>query len=165
MRTLRLCLCVFVLFAVAAPVASPPEVPPVRDTYPKNPGIDMLHYAFELRLTDDSDRITGIATIDARYLEAGQSQLRLDLIKAADVLEGKPAFREALDNLGAALPLGFEITSIRQVGETGEVVSIVEWKSAKVPDGSQLAVLFRLTDGKVTEERWFVDTEQWRAAF
>ena len=82
-----------------------------------------------------------------------------------DVLEGKIAFRNALDNLGAALPPGFEIASIREVGETGEIVSVVEWKSDKVPGGSQLAVLFKFTAGKVYEERWFVDTEQWKAAF
>jgi hypothetical protein len=82
-----------------------------------------------------------------------------------DVLKGVIAFRKALENLGAALPPGFEITSIRNIGETGEVVSIVEWKSTKIPEGSQVAILFRLTDGKVYEERWFVDTEQWKAAF
>lgn len=82
-----------------------------------------------------------------------------------DVLEGKAAFRSALDNIGAALPPGFDVTGLRQIGETGEVVSIVEWKSDKVPDGSQLAVLFRFSDGKVYEERWFTDTEQWKAAF
>jgi len=80
-------------------------------------------------------------------------------------LEGKIAFRKMLDNLGAILPSGFEITSIREIGDTGEIVSVVEWKSDKVPAGSQLAVLFRFTDGKVCEERWFVETEQWKAAF
>ena len=54
---------------------------------------------------------------------------------------------------------------MREIGDTGEVVSVVEWKSDKVPAGSQLAVLFRFTAGKVHEERWFVDTEQWKAAF
>ncbi len=82
-----------------------------------------------------------------------------------DVLEGKIAFRNALDNLGTALPPGFEITSIREIGDTGEIVSVVNWKSSKIPGGSQLAVLFRFTSGKVHEERWFVDTEQWKAAF
>jgi ketosteroid isomerase-like protein len=82
-----------------------------------------------------------------------------------DVLEGKAAFRNALENIGAALPPGFDITSIYEIGETGEVVSIVEWKSDKVSGGSQLAVLFKFTEGKVHEERWFVDTEQWKAAF
>ena len=27
------------------------------------------------------------------------------------------------------------------------------------------AVLFKMTGGKVYEERWFVDTVQWKAAF
>lgn len=83
----------------------------------------------------------------------------------ADVLHGKAAFREALDNIGAALPPGFAIKSLRQIGDGDEVVSIIEWTSDKCPDGSQLAVLFRFTGGKVREERWFIDTEQWKAAF
>ena len=82
-----------------------------------------------------------------------------------DVLEGKAAFRDALENIGSALPPGFDITAMRQIGDSGEVVSVVEWKSDKLPGGSQLAVLFKLTDGKVYEERWFIDTEQWKAAF
>ena len=82
-----------------------------------------------------------------------------------DVLTGRSAFRSALDNLGAILPPGFAITSIRQIGESGEVVSIVEWKSDKCPGGSQLAVLFRFAGDKIFEERWFIDTEQWKAAF
>lgn len=82
-----------------------------------------------------------------------------------DVLNGNRAFRDALNNLGAALPPGFNITSIRQIGDTGEVVSLVEWTSDKVPEGSQLAVLFKFRAAKITEERWFIDTEQWKAAF
>jgi ketosteroid isomerase-like protein len=82
-----------------------------------------------------------------------------------DVLKGKPAFRKVLDSLGAALPPGFNITSIRHIGSSGEVVSIVEWTSDKVPEGSQLAVLFKLSNSKIFEERWFIDTEQWKTAF
>ena len=82
-----------------------------------------------------------------------------------DILEGTVAFRSALEVLGTLLPPGFDITSLRQIGENGEVVSILEWKSDKVPEGSQLSVLFKFNDGKVFEERWFVDTEQWKAAF
>ena len=103
----------------------------------------------------DWDTLIADYTEDMIFVMPGQN----------DVLEGTAAFRNALENLGAALPPGFEINSIRQIGDTGEVVSIVEWKSDKLPAGSQLAVLFRLSDGKVYEERWFVDTEQWKAAF
>jgi hypothetical protein len=83
-----------------------------------------------------------------------------------DVLEGKQGFRTALDNIGAALPPGFDITDLRYCVGENEITNIVEWKSEKIPEGTQSAVLFKFnSDGLVTEERWFVDTEQWKAAF
>ncbi|MEQ8654603.1 MAG: nuclear transport factor 2 family protein [Kiloniellales bacterium] len=103
----------------------------------------------------DWDTLIADYTADMIFVMPGQN----------DVLKGTAAFRNALENLGSVLPPGFEITSIRQIGEDGEIVSIMEWKCAKIPDGSQLAVLFKLADGKVYEERWFIDTEQWKAAF
>lgn len=82
----------------------------------------------------------------------------------ADVLEGRQAFRAALDSLGEILPPGFEITGLRQIEGGNEVVSIVEWKSEKIAD-SQLSVLFKFKGDKIFEERWFLDTEQWKSAF
>ena len=81
-----------------------------------------------------------------------------------DVLEGRQAFREALNGLGEILPPGFKITDLRQVEGKNEVVSIVEWKSEKVT-ASQLSVLFKFKEDKIYEERWFIDTEQWKSAF
>jgi len=81
-----------------------------------------------------------------------------------DVLEGRQAFRTALNGLGEILPPGFEITGLRQIEGENEVVSIVEWKSEKVA-ASQLSVLFKFKGDKIYEERWFVDTEQWKSAF
>lgn len=83
----------------------------------------------------------------------------------ADVLNGRAAFRAALDGLGGLVPPGFAVTSIRQIGEGAEVVSIVEWTCDRIPQGSQLAVLFRFQGDKIAEERWFIDTRQWQAAF
>jgi len=54
---------------------------------------------------------------------------------------------------------------MRQISDGDEVVSVIDWKSDKVPGGSQLVVLFRFVGSKVQEERWFIDTEQWKAAF
>lgn len=82
-----------------------------------------------------------------------------------DVLDGKIAFRTTLENLGAALPAGFEISAIRHIGDGAEVISILEWTCDKLPEGSQLSVLFKFDGDKIAEERWFVDTEQWKAAF
>jgi len=82
----------------------------------------------------------------------------------ANVLKGRQAFRAALDNLGEILPPGFKILGLRQIEGENEVVSIVEWKSKEIA-GSQLSVLFRFEGEKIYEERWFIDTEQWKSAF
>ncbi|KGJ98561.1 nuclear transport factor 2 family protein [Thalassotalea sp. ND16A] len=81
-----------------------------------------------------------------------------------DILEGRQEFRSALDGLGSILPPGFEITELRHIEGENEVVSIVEWKSDKIT-ASQLSVLFKFESEKIYEERWFIDTEQWKSAF
>ena len=83
-----------------------------------------------------------------------------------DVLEGRAAFRSALDNVGQALPPGFDIKSMTYCTGENEVVSVLHFTAEKLPNGSQCAVLFRFnSDNKIKEERWFVDTEQWKAVF
>ena len=83
-----------------------------------------------------------------------------------DVLSGREAFREALNNISAALPPGFDIKDIRYCMGEDEIVNVVEWMSDKIPNGTQSAILFKFNaDGLITEERWYVDTEQWKAAF
>ncbi len=116
---------------------------------------DIVQRGWEAVARGDWDALIADYTDDMIFVMPGQN----------DVLEGKDAFRNALNNLGAALPAGFEITSLRQIGEHGEVVTIIEWKSEKLPKGSQLSVLFKFRDSKVYEERWFIDTEQWKAVF
>lgn len=61
----------------------------VFDTYPKNPNIDVINYVFKIELSDNSDEITGEATIDVNFLVAGIQELRLDLINASQELVGK----------------------------------------------------------------------------
>jgi len=109
---LRYLFCASILLIVAvrgAPaLAQPAEPGPVQDGYPKNWGIDMLHYAFALQLSDDTDTITGQATIEARYLAPGQSTLRLDLIKESEALDGKGMTVDRVHNGGEDLPFRHE---------------------------------------------------------
>lgn len=55
----------------------------LADTYPKNPKIDILNYAFRISLSDNTDEIKCEATIDVRYVGEGVEILRLDLVKAS----------------------------------------------------------------------------------
>jgi len=52
------------------------------DAYPKNPGIDIQHYRFDLTLSDATDEIKGIATINILFKEKDISNVRLDLTNA-----------------------------------------------------------------------------------
>jgi aminopeptidase N len=53
------------------------------DTYPKNPKIDALNYAFRIGLSDATDEITVEMTMDVRFVGEGVTALRLDLMNAA----------------------------------------------------------------------------------
>lgn len=99
-----------------------------RDTYPKNPNIDALNYTFDLTLSDDTDRISGMATLDVRFKTAGIETLRLDLIKAAEAHDGKGmevtqvtmggsdlAFRHEDDALWITLPTPAQAMDRRQL--------------------------------------------------
>ena len=49
------------------------------DTYQRQPGVDVQHYVFRLALSDETDQITGKATIQFRVVAAGVRELALDL--------------------------------------------------------------------------------------
>jgi len=73
------------------------------DTYPKNPRIDVVHYAFRIGLSDESDVIQCETTVTVRYLTAGTDLLRLDLIKATPALNGKGMTVSQVTSHGKAL--------------------------------------------------------------
>jgi aminopeptidase N len=53
------------------------------DTYPRQSGLDVIHYVFRLGLTDASNEITGETTITVRYLRDGIADFTLDLASIA----------------------------------------------------------------------------------
>ena len=59
------------------------------DNYPKNPDINILHYRFELILSDDEDTIRGSATLYILFKVKGLKKIRLDLINKDNTSEGK----------------------------------------------------------------------------
>lgn len=55
----------------------------LADTYPRQPGVDALHYTFRLTLVDESDEIQGEATVRLRFL-APVAEVSLDLTSLND---------------------------------------------------------------------------------
>jgi hypothetical protein len=53
----------------------------MADTYPRQPGVDMVDYSFRLTLTDDSDVIEGETVVTLRVVKDGVSTFTLDLVQ------------------------------------------------------------------------------------
>lgn len=68
----------FPLLLVTAPVAV------AADTYPRQPGVDAVHYVFRLHVVDGSNEITGEATATIRITAPGVKELYLDLASPQD---------------------------------------------------------------------------------
>ena len=75
------------------------------DTYPRQPGIDVLHYTFRLTLADDSDAVEGEATVAVR-VASGASELTLDLAQPNAGTPGRGMTVTAVTEAGE--PLRFE---------------------------------------------------------
>ena len=72
------------------------------DSYPKNPGIDVIGYVFDIEVTDSNDVIHGRTAVDVRFVEPSSS-LRLDLIERSDALEGRGMTVTSVESNGQAL--------------------------------------------------------------
>jgi len=59
------------------------------DKYPRNYSIDIVHYAFDLTLSDNTDEILGKATIQILFKTNDIRQVRLDLINKTEKRSGK----------------------------------------------------------------------------
>jgi aminopeptidase N len=113
-------LCAFALATAPAPT--------LADTYPRQPGLDVLHYVFRLTLRDDTDAIAGEATVRIRSLAEGLQEVALDLASEAEERGMKVAAVE-----GAGGPLAFTHTNHRLS---------IRLESA-LPPGKELALRIR----------------------
>jgi aminopeptidase N len=71
------------------------------DKYPRNYSIDIIHYSFQLKLSDSTDEIQGIASVSILFKTNDIKQIRLDLINRTDQRSGKGMVVESVlfDNI------------------------------------------------------------------
>lgn len=72
---MRLLTFLFLLLAFAAQAT---------DNYPKNPDIDVRHYAFDITLSDETDEIKCSATLEILFKKKDLRQVRLDLTNVSN---------------------------------------------------------------------------------
>lgn len=93
------------LAAAALAVVGTFLTPPTStDTYPKNPNIDALNYAFTIELSDTTDLIVGELALDVRFVGAGVRAVRLDLISASAATGGTGMRVSGVTMNGTAMP-------------------------------------------------------------
>lgn len=157
------------IVALALPVpakAQPTAYDRAGDHYPKNEGINILNYAFEVQLTDHSETIQVVATIDARYNVGGQRELRLDLVKQSDTLQGKGmivdrvswhgedlAFRHEEDQVFIAFP--------REIGEQERIQVTVHYHG--VPAAGLVIGPTKHGDFSFFSDNWSSKARNWLA--
>lgn len=66
------------------------------DEYPRNYSIDIIHYAFDLKLFDNTDEISGMASIDILFKGDDIRQVRLDLVNQTAQRSGKGMMVESV---------------------------------------------------------------------
>lgn len=77
-----------------------------KDQYPKNHDIDIIHYKFELLLTDQSNLIQGKTTVEVHLRKAGLSAISLDLSSITP--DGKEAGKGMqVDSVTADFPINY----------------------------------------------------------
>ena len=113
---------------LAAFLAAPAAVAAAPDPYKVQPGIDVSHYRFQLKLGDESDEIDGHAIILASVMLDGLVEMRLDLVDASPerlgrgmtvtqvLVNGTPArYLHENDAIVLALPPGTKAGSSLQI--------------------------------------------------
>ena len=75
--------------------------PARADTYPRQPGVDAVHYVFRLTLlTDETNEIRGDATVSLKFVSDGVTEVFLDLASPA---EGKGMAVSAVTSAGQSV--------------------------------------------------------------
>ena len=145
-------------------LASPVRGQDYSDSYPKNPGIDVQGYVFEITVTDDHDVVQGRSTVDVRFTDDGQSSQRLDLIEQSNERDGRgmEVHRVTMDGEDLSFThtddaLVIDLGTDVPAGERIEVV--VEYSG--VPAGGMVIEPNRYGDRTFFSDNWSSRVRNW----
>jgi aminopeptidase N len=134
------------------------------DTYPRQPGLDILHYAFHLALRDETDVIEGEAAVRFRVVQEGLATLALDLVQpkpgapdrgmtvSAVTEGGKPVIFEHVND---RLSLGLD-----PAGHAGETRTVVV-RYRGIPITGLLIAPNKHGERTFFSDNWPIKARQW----
>ena len=144
-----------VLLAVGAAAGLGPSMA-AADTYPRQSGLDVVHYAFRLTLADDTDEVDGEATVELAVRADGLAAVELDLaptMSVSDVRAGGAAL--AFERPGDRLRIRLE-----PPGRSGETRQVVVRYRGK-PAGGLLIAANRHGERTFFSDNWPDKARQW----
>jgi aminopeptidase N len=125
------------------------------DTYPRQPGVDVEHYAFRLSLRDDTDEIAGEAAVTIRARAGDAGELLLDLAAATPARAGKGMQVEAVSVDGAPAAWAHEGDRLRVAFPAA--VAVGEARTVAVRYRGTPAGGLRIGPNKHAERTFFSD--------
>ncbi|MEO8361973.1 MAG: M1 family metallopeptidase [Vicinamibacteria bacterium] len=138
--------------------------PSHADTYPRQPGVDILHYGFRLTLSDASDVIDGEATIDLRVMKDGVANVTLDLVQPKVGTTDKGMTVTGVTEAGADLSFSHEndrlMIQLKTPGKAGESRSLVV-RYRGVPVTGLLIAPNKHGDRTFFSDNWPTKARQW----
>ena len=136
----------------------------VADTYPRQPGVDAIHYVFKLALNDASDEIAGETTVTIRFNGDGLRDVALDLTSQAASKGMTVASVRRAGGAAEALPFTHQNNRLRITmpapSKTGqEVAFLVQYRG--IP-GAGLRIGANIYGERTMfSENWPTNARQW----
>ena len=152
---------VLALLTLAPGLAAPPSR---ADSYPRQPGVDIVHYAFRLTLRDDSDVIEGETSVELRVVQQGLSSLTLDLVQPKPAAPDRGMTVSAVTEAG--MPVSFEHAADRlairlePVGRAGERRTLVV-RYRGIPATGLLIANNKHGERTFFSDNWPIKARQW----
>jgi len=131
------------------------------DTYPRQPGVDAVHYVFRLTVGDDSDMIGGETTVTLKFTADSLKEVYLDLTSA---VEGKGMTVSSVTSGGNPVPFTHDKNRLRlplpATSRAGQEVSFTIIYKGVPAEGLRLIKNIH-GDRSVFSENWPNRARQW----
>jgi aminopeptidase N len=127
------------------------------DTYPRQPGVDALHYTFRLTLSDTTNEIEGEATIDVRFTQDQVNELVLDLTSVTADGKGMTVTEASVPYKHANNRLHLTVNPASHAGERRQLTM----RYHGIPGGGLRIIANKYKERVFFSENWPNNARQW----
>ncbi len=134
------------------------------DTYPRNYFIDVLHYRFEISVSDNNNEIFGKASINIQFKKSNIKQFRLDLVNQSELRKGKGMMVQSISSNNQALNythVGDSLMIQLAKPSTTDTIITFEIQYKGIPEEGLRIIANKFGDRTFFSENWPNKTRHW----